>query len=127
MAQVRVSSTAGVASLNPAGTAALFGGLIFANLAAWAWAFAVFADRPAVMGTALLAWVLGLRHAVDADHIAAIDNVVRKLMHTDAEPRSVGLYISRSAIAPWWWPARCSWRCWCSSTAARAWSKASAA
>jgi high-affinity nickel-transport protein len=29
------------------------------------------------MATALLAWVFGLRHAVDADHIAAIDNVVR--------------------------------------------------
>src|SRR5262249_39324687 len=72
----------------------LFGGLVVANIAAWAWAFALFADRPAVMATALLAWVFGLRHAVDADHIAAIDNVVRKLMHAGAAPRSAGLYFA---------------------------------
>lgn len=72
----------------------LFGGLMAANVAAWAWAFAAFADRPAVMATALLAWVFGLRHAVDADHIAAIDNVVRKLMQAGGAPRSVGLYFA---------------------------------
>ncbi|MBW7971459.1 HoxN/HupN/NixA family nickel/cobalt transporter [Bradyrhizobium sp. BR 10289] len=43
------------------------------------------------MATALIAWVFGLRHAVDADHIAAIDNVVRKLMHAGEIPRSAGL------------------------------------
>ena len=72
----------------------LFGGLVAANIAAWAWAFAAFGDRPAVMATALLAWVFGLRHAVDADHIAAIDNVVRKLMQAGDTPRSVGLYFA---------------------------------
>jgi nickel/cobalt transporter (NiCoT) family protein len=75
-------------------TVLLFGGLIAANVAAWAWAFALFSDRPAVMATALLAWVFGLRHAVDADHIAAIDNVVRKLMHAGDAPKSVGLYFA---------------------------------
>ncbi|MGX4769704.1 HoxN/HupN/NixA family nickel/cobalt transporter [Bradyrhizobium guangdongense] len=72
----------------------LFGGLVAANIAAWTWAFAAFGDRPAVMATALLAWVFGLRHAVDADHIAAIDNVVRKLMQAGDTPRSVGLYFA---------------------------------
>ena len=76
------------------GVVLLFGGLIAANVAAWAWAFAAFGDRPTVMATALLAWVFGLRHAVDADHIAAIDNVVRKLMQAGAAPRSVGLYFA---------------------------------
>lgn len=76
------------------GAALLFGGLIAANIAAWAWAFARFGDRPTVMATALLAWVFGLRHAVDADHIAAIDNVVRKLMQAGGAPRSVGLYFA---------------------------------
>lgn len=75
-------------------TVLLFGGLIAANIAAWAWAFAAFGDRPTVMATALLAWVFGLRHAVDADHIAAIDNVVRTLMQTGGAPRSVGLYFA---------------------------------
>ncbi|MGV7212273.1 HoxN/HupN/NixA family nickel/cobalt transporter [Bradyrhizobium sp. UFLA05-112] len=76
------------------GTLLLFAGLILANIAAWSWAFALFADRPAVMATALLAWVFGLRHAVDADHIAAIDNVVRKLMHAGDTPRSAGLFFA---------------------------------
>lgn len=76
------------------GVALLFGGLIAANVAAWVFAFALFGDRPTVMATALLAWVFGLRHAVDADHIAAIDNVVRKLMQTGGSPRSVGLYFA---------------------------------
>lgn len=76
------------------GVVLLFGGLVAANVAAWAWAFAAFGDRPAVMATALLAWVFGLRHAVDADHIAAIDNVVRKLMQSGDTPRSVGLYFA---------------------------------
>jgi high-affinity nickel-transport protein len=56
--------------------------LIGANILAWVWAARAFSDRPALLGTALLAWVFGLRHAVDADHIAAIDNVVRKLVHS---------------------------------------------
>lgn len=47
-----------------------------------------------MLATALLAWVFGLRHAVDADHIAAIDNVVRKLMQTGGAPQSVGLYFA---------------------------------
>ncbi|MDA9469094.1 HoxN/HupN/NixA family nickel/cobalt transporter [Bradyrhizobium sp. CCBAU 53415] len=76
------------------GTVVLFGGLVAANTGAWAWALALFGDRPTVMATALLAWVFGLRHAVDADHIAAIDNVVRKLMHAGETPRCVGLYFA---------------------------------
>ena len=45
-------------------------------------------------GTALLAYGLGLRHAVDADHIAAIDNVTRKLMQDGKRPVAVGLFFS---------------------------------
>ena len=46
------------------------------------------------LGTALLAYTFGLRHAVDADHIAAIDNVTRKLMQDGQRPVLVGLYFS---------------------------------
>ena len=42
----------------------------------------------------LLAWILGLRHAVDADHIAAINTVVRKLMQSGTRPDAVGLRFS---------------------------------
>jgi high-affinity nickel-transport protein len=72
----------------------LFGFLLAANVVAWAWAWAVFHDRPALLGTALLAWTFGLRHAVDADHIAAIDNVVRKLMQGGQRPVAAGFFFS---------------------------------
>ena len=72
----------------------LYGILIPANLAVWAAAFLVFADRPVLLGTAALAYVFGLRHAVDADHIAAIDNVVRKLMQEGRRPVSAGFFFS---------------------------------
>ena len=54
--------------------AALVLALIAANLLAWGWAFAAFGGSGALMAASLLAWGYGLRHAVDADHIAAIDN-----------------------------------------------------
>src|SRR5437660_10314774 len=74
--------------------AVTYGLLIAANAAAWVWALSAFTDRPALLGTALLAWVFGLRHAVDADHIAAIDNVVRKLMHENRRPLDAGFFFA---------------------------------
>jgi high-affinity nickel-transport protein len=65
-----------------------------ANLAAWIWAWTAFHAHPVLLGTALLAYGFGLRHAVDADHIAAIDNVVRKLMQEGKRPVSVGFFFS---------------------------------
>ena len=65
-----------------------------ANLLAWGWALVAFHDYPVLLGTALLAYTFGLRHAVDADHIAAIDNVTRKMMHEGQRPLGVGLYFS---------------------------------
>jgi high-affinity nickel-transport protein len=68
--------------------------LIAANLAAWIWAVMALRDRPVLLGTALLAYGFGLRHAVDADHIAAIDNVTRKLMQEAKRPIAVGFFFS---------------------------------
>src|SRR5271170_2785830 len=68
--------------------------LVTANIAAWVWALIAFADRPVLLGTAFLAYMFGLRHAFDADHIAAIDNVVRKLMQDGKSPYSVGFFFS---------------------------------
>jgi high-affinity nickel-transport protein len=45
-------------------------------------------------GTAMLAYVLGMRHAFDADHIAAIDNTTRKLMSEGQRPLAVGFFFS---------------------------------
>jgi len=68
--------------------------LIGANVLVWVLALAVLHDKPVLLGTALLAYSFGLRHAVDADHIAAIDNVTRKLMQQSQRPVGVGLYFS---------------------------------
>ncbi|TKI04469.1 HoxN/HupN/NixA family nickel/cobalt transporter [Martelella alba] len=68
--------------------------LLVVNLAAWLWALMVFQQSTALVGAALLAYSYGLRHAVDADHIAAIDNVTRKLMQQGQQPVSVGAYFS---------------------------------
>lgn len=78
----------------------LMGALVAANVAVWLWAIAQFHAQPLMLGTALLAWGLGLRHAVDADHIAAIDNVTRKLMQDGQRPITVGFWfaIGHSAI-----------------------------
>jgi high-affinity nickel-transport protein len=73
---------------------ALYAFLLAFNALAWTWAIVALADRPTLLGTALLAYVLGLRHAVDADHIATIDNVVRKLMQDGKRPLAVGLFFS---------------------------------
>lgn len=70
------------------------------NLGAWAWAILAFHDQPALLGMALAIYGMGLRHAVDADHIAAIDNVTRKLMEDRQRPVAVGFFfaLGHSAI-----------------------------
>jgi high-affinity nickel-transport protein len=64
------------------------------NLVAWGLAIASSAAWPIMLPTAVLAYTFGLRHAVDADHIAAIDNSTRKLMQEGQRPVAVGLFFS---------------------------------
>jgi nickel/cobalt transporter (NiCoT) family protein len=73
---------------------AIYSVLIGGNILIWLWALVVLGDRPLLLGTALLAYTFGLRHAVDADHIAAIDNVTRKLMQQGQRPVGVGFFFS---------------------------------
>jgi high-affinity nickel-transport protein len=72
----------------------LYAFLIALNLGAWALALWAFWSHPILLGTALLAYTFGLRHAVDADHISAIDNATRKLMQARKTPLGVGLFFS---------------------------------
>src|SRR5262252_6731185 len=46
------------------------------------------------VGTGILAYTLGMRHAFDADHIAAIDNTTRKLVGEGQRPLSTGFWFS---------------------------------
>ena len=45
-------------------------------------------------GLGIITYVFGLRHGVDADHIAAIDNTTRKLMQDNQRPFTVGMWFS---------------------------------
>ncbi len=73
---------------------ALYSVLAAFNVLSWAWALVALRDYPVLLGTALLAYSFGLRHAVDADHIAAIDNATRKLMQENKRPVALGLFFS---------------------------------
>jgi len=75
-------------------TTGLMALLLGVNVGAWIWALVAFHHYPLLLGTALLAYTFGIRHAVDADHIAAIDNVTRKLMQQGQRPVGVGFFFS---------------------------------
>lgn len=81
------------ASLGPR-IVGIFAVLFAFNVGSWTWAAVSLHRYPVLLGTAVLAYSLGLRHAVDADHIAAIDNVTRKLMQEGKRPVAVGLMFS---------------------------------
>jgi high-affinity nickel-transport protein len=73
---------------------AVYGFLLVFNVVAWGLALVASAAYPILLPTAFLAYSFGLRHAVDADHIAAIDNTTRKLMQDGQRPVGVGLFFS---------------------------------
>ena len=68
--------------------------LIAVNLVAWLVSLLTFAHSLALLGLAVTAYTFGLRHAVDADHISAIDNVTRKLMQDEKRPVAVCFFFS---------------------------------
>ncbi|MCL4360313.1 HoxN/HupN/NixA family nickel/cobalt transporter [Patescibacteria group bacterium] len=68
--------------------------LILLNLSVWAGSLWASVGNTTFVGLVVLAYGLGLRHAVDADHIAAIDNTTRKLMGEGKRPVGVGFFFS---------------------------------
>ncbi len=75
-------------------TAVLFGLLGMANVAAWVILLGLSHRYGFLFPLGVLAYVFGLRHAADADHIAAIDNTTRKLMNDGQRPFGIGLFFS---------------------------------
>ncbi|KDQ11070.1 hypothetical protein BOTBODRAFT_190028 [Botryobasidium botryosum FD-172 SS1] len=70
---------------------------LLANVVCWIVALLLFARREqtrGVMSLCLLAWTIGLRHGLDADHISAIDNATRSLISLGQLPVTCGLYFS---------------------------------
>jgi nickel/cobalt transporter (NiCoT) family protein len=73
---------------------ALFAALAAINGAAWVALLVAARSFPMLLPLGITAYVLGLRHAVDADHIAAIDGTTRKLMYQGRPAESVGFFFS---------------------------------
>ena len=68
--------------------------LIAANALFWLLTWQASHTYALLLSTGLLAYGFGLRHAVDADHISAIDNTTRKLMQEGKKPIGVGFFFS---------------------------------
>jgi nickel/cobalt transporter (NiCoT) family protein len=64
------------------------------HLVGWGLLFAYARSAPALIGLGTLAYTFGLRHAFDADHIAAIDNTTRKLLHDEKPSTDAGFFFS---------------------------------
>src|SRR5947208_4172386 len=74
--------------------AGLAGGVGLLHVAGWGLLLAYGVSHPAFLALGGLAYTFGLRHAFDADHIAAIDNTTRKLLQTGKKPVGVGFFFS---------------------------------
>ena len=74
--------------------AGFFGSVGILHLAGWGLLLAYAADHPGFLWLGGIAYTLGLRHAFDADHIAAIDNTTRKLLQGGNKPMGVGFFFS---------------------------------
>ena len=72
----------------------VFGLVLALNVVGWGLLLIAAPRYPALLGLGALAFSFGLRHAFDADHIAAIDNTTRKLLQQGRKPMGVGLFFS---------------------------------
>src|SRR3954468_16655890 len=69
-------------------------GVLFLHLLGWGLFLYYARSNPALAGLGSLAYTFGLRHAFDADHIAAIDNTTRKFLQDGKRPLGVGFFFS---------------------------------
>jgi high-affinity nickel-transport protein len=70
---------------------AILGGV---NILVWIAVALILRSHPLLSSSALLSYTLGLRHALDADHITAIDLMTRRLVATGSKPVTVGMWFS---------------------------------
>jgi high-affinity nickel-transport protein len=74
--------------------AAVYGFVALLHLLGWGLYLHYASSRPALVGLGLAAYMFGLRHAFDADHIAAVDDTVRFLLQKGKRPLGVGFFFS---------------------------------
>ena len=70
------------------------GAVLFLHLLGWGLFLYYARSNPALAGLGTLAYTFGLRHAFDADHIAAIDNTTRKFLQDGKRSLGVGFFFS---------------------------------
>ncbi|GAB0135283.1 hypothetical protein EsDP_00003626 [Epichloe bromicola] len=78
----------------PTNSVAIVALLVAVNLVVWAAIAIVLHFHPALISAAALSYSLGLRHALDADHISAIDLMTRRLVSLGRRPATVGTFFS---------------------------------
>ncbi|KAG9254329.1 high-affinity nickel-transport protein-domain-containing protein [Emericellopsis atlantica] len=100
LARARAAINDRIASINalkglPPQSILLISTLILVNILVWlAVALPILTTHPKLAAPAAISWTLGLRHALDADHIAAIDLTTRRLIAAGQRPVSVGTFFS---------------------------------
>ena len=72
----------------------LYGAVAMLHVGGWGCYLYFCGRHPALVGLGFVAYMLGLRHAFDADHIAAVDDTVRYLQQDGRRPLGVGFYFS---------------------------------
>src|ERR671928_86268 len=70
------------------------GGILLLHVLGWGFFLYYSRHNPALAGLGTLAYTFGLRHAFDADHIAAIDNTTRKFLSDGKRSMGVGFFFS---------------------------------
>ena len=91
---VEANSATALSRSEKARVAALYVSIASVTIFGFFASFAVGREAIVLAGLGLVSYVLGLRHAVDADHIAAIDNTTRKLLQEKKRPLAVGTWFS---------------------------------
>ena len=74
--------------------AGLYGFVVALHLLGWGLYLHYSVHFPALVGLGFVAYMLGLRHAFDADHIAAVDDTVRYLLQKGRQPLGIGFFFS---------------------------------
>jgi len=88
------SSPLGLSRSEKVKVGVVFVALALVTVAGFSMSFIVGRITVVLAGLGIITYVFGLRHGVDADHIAAIDNTTRKLMHEGKRPFTVGMWFS---------------------------------
>ena len=74
--------------------AGFYGAIALLHLAGWGLYLYYATDYPALVGLGFVAYMFGLRHAFDADHIAAVDDTVRFMLQKGRRPLGIGFFFS---------------------------------